>query len=304
MKKTILVLARKYNDIFYAINCVEFKEAKWKKLVIITNGENLSYPCQELFNEIIWIHSSDVSWKGQLKLLFKLFRIRGDLRCDILFTSNIVLLSHLFIAKLSSCKSIVLLEDGYMNYRSDNFDTNKKKDLVLTLLAISKNNILNKIQTSYLLDPDNSKYFYGRRKRLLLNSHLLPIYKGPDLTDKNIFVGQALYLTHPSITMKDYTDIVNKIIKEYNIDYYIPHFYSSQEHINSETLPISSWGVTLEVLASSFKFNLFSFSSSLLFTTKLLNPEIKSTMIKHPKIPEVKDNEIFVKTGIVEKHLH
>lgn len=298
MGKRILVVARKFNDIIYAVNSKEFRNATHKQLLIISNDENLSYPCTDIFDVVIRIHSSNVTWKGQIKLLLEINKIRTKFCCDILFTSNIVLLSHLFIIKTSKCKSIVLLEDGYMNYRNDCFDNNKKKDFVLRLLGINKETCFNLIKATYLLKPESAKYYFGRKKKILLDSKLLPIYNGPDLNNKNIFIGQPLYITNSNINLEKYNEIVNRIIVNYNIDYYIPHLYSSDETIKCPKLRISNWGVTLETVASIYNFNLFSFSSSLLFTTKLINSNIKSTMITHPLVPTIKDIDIFLQSGV------
>ena len=304
MEKTVLVVARKFNDIFYAVNCEEFKKAKRKHLLIIAQNDNQLYPYTDLFDEIFKIESADVSWRGQIKLLSKILQLKNKLYCDILFTSNLVLLSHLFVVKISGCKSIILLEDGYMNYRSDNFDVNRIKNLVLRILGINKKRIFDNIKITYLLDPNEAKYCFGMKKKILLNPSHTPVYIGPDLSNKNIFIGQALYATDPNVSFKTYNEIVNRIIKEYKIDYYIPHFYASQEKIDCPVLNLSEYGVTLEMISNIFKFNIFSFSSSLLFTTRLINPEINSIMVSHNDIPEIVDKDIFVKSGVIISHLN
>lgn len=122
--------------------------------------------------------------------------------------------------------------------------------------------------------------------------------KYPDLNGKRIFVGQPLYNTN-NCSMELYSQAVNYFIKKYKIDYYLPHFYSSPfESINCKILDLGGNAITLETLAALEHFSLVSFSSSLLFTTRMINPNNESIMVSYPGIPKVADSAIFFKCGV------
>ena len=74
--------------------------------------------------------------------------------------------------------------------------------------------------------------------------------------------------------------MVNNIIKKFNIDYYLPHRVASKdENISCPILDLTNSKVTLEVYASYFEFELYGFSSSVLYSTKCINPNIKTYVI-------------------------
>lgn len=140
--QTILVIARKYNDIIYAVSTSEFKHASERNLLIISQNPSNQFPLKEKFDKILRLEIPDVSLRSQFNLFKKIYLIQSELMCDTIFLSNIVLSSHQYIVKKSKCNKIILLEDGYMNYRSDIFDNNFKKDLFMRILGITKKVLL------------------------------------------------------------------------------------------------------------------------------------------------------------------
>lgn len=298
-KYQVLVIARKFNDIIYAVSCDEFQNASNKKLLIISQHPSDCFPLTSMFDETMYVFSPNASWKSQIRLLKDIYKISDKLKSDVILLSNIILFSHFNIVRASKCKNLIMLEDGYMNYRSDIFDNNWKKNLILNFMGFKKLYMKDKISITYLFSPENAKYYFGELRKLVLKSDYYKNYYGPNLNEKSIFVGQPLY--HSNIDeVKEYNYIVNELIKYYNIEFYIPHFNASNnEKINCKQLNISKYGITLEALATYYNFKIYSFSSSLLFTTRIINPRIVSTMIEIQNYHKVLDNEIFIKNGVI-----
>ena len=299
MDSTALVIARKFNDIIYSVSCDEFVSAGVKKLLIISDKKNEKFPMTEIFDDVIYLYEPDVSAKGQFRLLTKINRISSRIKADTVFMSNIILLSHYFIVRKTRCRRIILIEDGFMNYRSTRFDNNWKKDVLLRLMGFSKDYMTRRVERTYLLNPAKAKYFFGNLKTLELKGNNSEGYKGPSLAGKRIFIGQPLYKS-TQMTVEQYNHYVNDIIKKYKIDYYVPHFNAgSEENIKAPALKLSDYGLTFELLASRYTFSLYSFSSSVLFTTRWVNPEIKSVRIAVPGVYQVSDKTIFEESGVL-----
>lgn len=297
---TVLVVARKFNDIFYAVSSKEFKEAKSRKLLIMSNFSKDEFPLLDRFDKVIFIPAPDLTWKGQLRILSQLRKLKRELSCDIIFFSNIVLLAHYYIVKLTGCKRIILLEDGYMNYRGDTFDNNKTKELVLRLMGIGKNYMKNRVVKTYLLNPEEAKYYFGKKEKLNLDSEISNLYTGPGLKNKKIFIGQPIY-KNGKVSKEEYCIVVNQIIKKFGIDYYIPHLSSdTDEEVDTQIINTTNQGITLEAIAANTNFTLYSFSSSLLFTSRLINPQIESYLVEAENIPKLLDKDIFIKSGVKE----
>lgn len=61
-----------------------------------------------------------------------------------------------------------------------------------------------------------------------------------------------------------------------------------------EHIDMSSLQLTLEVLSSIYNMKIYSFSSSVLFTTKLINHKTETFAVTHPKVDTIKsDNMIY-----------
>lgn len=292
----MLVVARKYNDIFYAISTEEWDECSKHYLLMITDRlDQNSYPMQQMFDKIFSIHTS-LSILGIVKLIFSLRKLLRNLDFNVVTISNIVIVANLFILNNRKVKKIVMLEDGLMNY--DNFTPSKSKlkHLFVSLLSINVNEIIQKIKYCYLLKPSNATYYYGKKKLLNIKSELFLNYlsvKDLELNEKSIFVGQPLYRTN-NIMIDEYSKSVNNFIIKNNIDYYLPHTMSSnKENINCKKLDLLQIQSTLEILSSIYNLKLYSFSSSVLYTTKLINKNTKTYAVSHPLISSLEKKNII-----------
>ena len=100
----IVVLAYKFNDIFYAQATHEFKNSSEKILIkfVTENFTDISFPGEDLFNKIINIEIKSHNKYNIISIVYdiqKLFfknEIAGEY---ILFSSNIELITTRFIAK-------------------------------------------------------------------------------------------------------------------------------------------------------------------------------------------------------------
>ena len=115
-----------------------------------------------------------------------------------------------------------------------------------------------------------------------------------NLEGKSIFVGQPLYLMN-NMSVDEYSTIVNNCISQYAIVYYLSHTMSSKkENVVCQHIDMSSLQLTLEVLSSIYNMKIYSFSSSVLFTTKLINHKTETFAVTHPKVDTIKsDNMIY-----------
>lgn len=285
MKKNILIIAYKYNDIFYSLNTEEYKNADKRTIILIKtkNVKNNKFPFLNKFDHIIELNYNNILTLS-LEIIFRIHLKNID---TVILSNPVLLISQLLINKIQS-PQIVLLEDGLMNYY--NFIPSKsfKKKLMQKIFFISEQKILSLIHTTYLLDPSKAIFYFGKPQLLSLyridkiNNNIIFI------NGKSLFVGQNLY-DYGTLSIEEYNKLVNYFIQKYKIDYYIPHIYSSSnENIKCNKIDLNKYGVTLEMLSSEFKFNLYSFSSSVLYSTKLINPSIKTHLLKNEKISNPK----------------
>ena len=281
----ILVVAFKYNDILYALGTSEFQASTYKKLVIFyINGRNpKDFPLQECFDEVEYIQYQE----GIGKLWKNLIRIRSkQWDCDVLTFSNPILLATKYIAKLSKAKKILWLEDGLMNYYplSDiHFNSSRLlKRTVQFFIGLNDKKIFEtKELITYLLCPEMAVSYWGDKKSLNFDKRLFEnemFNKLSFIEGKKLFIGQALYNTD-GIDKDYYVDAVNRVIKEYGIDYYVPHYGSKDEMIDCDFLNLQDYHVTFEFLACVYSFTLYSVTSTLLYSTKKINPKVSTYML-------------------------
>lgn len=289
MRKVVLVIAFKFNDILYAINTVEFKQADYHKLIIFYNDavSPSDYPCLGAFDTVKCIHYTH-DLKSVAKSIVQVFKIKKMLRADCMITSIPLLLIIRFIFNLSKVQDVIWIEDGLLNYvkpESDLLKTStvhaKIKQIVQLLLGVDEMKLVNKISSTYLLLPDEAIYYYGTKKKLTVDSI---DYKEFDfLEGKKLLIGQNLYPHFCSFD--DYIRITNDVISRLNIDYYIPHLLADlreNDIIKGNVLNLSKKGVTLEMLASTYNFTIVSYGSSLLYTAKVINCNVYTIYIKLP----------------------
>lgn len=305
-QKRLLVIAFKYNDILYALGTNEFQEATYKELVIFyVKGRNpKDFPLQGSFDSVNYIkyHSSlMLLWLNLLKIRFKSWR------CDVLTFSNPILLAIKLISKLSKAKKVLWLEDGLMNYYplSDiSYSSSQRIKLWAQAIFRLKDEVAygNKEQVTYLLCPDMAVSYWGAVKQLCFNIKNFKtdlLEKLSFLDGRSFFIGQPLYY-YNNIRKEDYESCVNEIIKKYRVDYYVPHFGSGDEKINCPFLDLQKYHITFEFLACAYQFTLYSINSTLLYSTKKINPQVNTYMVN---LKGIDNNKVILQktvNGIIE----
>lgn len=283
---TLLVIARKFNDIFYAISTSEWTRFKRRVLVIFANnGFSEQFPFQEMFDDVLVLGSTE-NRKNSIHIIRDIRRVKKRIRCDAVMVSNVVLVVNQYLMKISGGRQIFLLEDGLMNYYDFHPSTSRLKYITQLFLGINERKLFNRITETFLLVPGMARYYGGKLAQLQLKPLIMPIWEKLDIVDKKIFVGQCVY-KFGYMSLEEYNRRVNQIIKKYDIDYYLPHaFASEEEQIDCPVLDLSKLHITLEVLASQFNFELYSFCSSVLYTTRVINSNVKSYLVHIPELTE------------------
>lgn len=298
--KRLLVIAKKYNDIFYALSIPEWKESSHKILLIITDklsGEN--YPMRHCFDEVHCIHQQK-GGIGQFLTNLEIKRLIHSLSYNTVILSNISLVSNKLILCSSKCKDAILLEDGYMNYYEFKEPNYLNKRIVMGLLGINQETVMSKITKTYLLKPSESKYSFGKLERLELDTKSFSdqIGKLPKLQGKKLFVGQPLYhsYTGNTISIEEYNEYVNEAIKKFGIDYYVPHTMADdREDVHCDIFNLGDYSITFEILASLYDLEFYSVSSTVLYSTKIINPNVKSFMLVFQKVKKPTPDNILYK---------
>lgn len=281
---TLLVIARKFNDIFYAVSTPVWHQSKHRILVIFAKiGFSELFPLKDKFDDVIIFDSSDKR-SNNLHIIQEIYKTRKYVQCDAILVSNVVLVANQYLIKITKCQQIFLLEDGLMNYYDFRPSASLIKHLTQLILGIDEQKLFNRIRKTFLLSPKLAKYYRGELVQLQLTPQVLLIPDSLDIDGKKIFVGQCLY-KFGYMSLPQYNIIVNRIIKQHDIDYYLPHpFASNEEHIDCPILNLNKSHITLEILASQFKFELYSFCSSVLYSTCIINPNIKNCLIRIPEL--------------------
>lgn len=299
----LLVIARKYNDIFYAVSTPEWQQFDCHILVIFTEKKSLEgYPLLSLFDDIINLHCSGAR-TGTLFLLWKIKAIEKRVQCTAVMMSNMVLVANQYLAKISGGKHIILLEDGLMNYYDFKPSKNKFKRCVQSFLGIDECKVFNNISHTYLLAPQLARYYGGTVNPLKLENKI--IFEDAQLQDiegKTIFVGQCLY-RFGNMSVGAYNDRVNHLIKKYHIDYYLPHAFAlGDENIDCQVLDLGKSHATLEVFAARYNFTIYSFCSSVLYSTRIINPAVRSYLIRLPELLDKSELPVIKKycSGIID----
>lgn len=295
--QNMLVVARKYNDIYYAISTDEWKRCKNHYLLMITDRlDKAKYPMQHLFKEVFTIHTEKGTW-GYFRQCINIKSILSQIDFSVVTVSNLALVSNLCVLSSNKTKEALLLEDGLMNYYQFKPSQRLSKKTLEFVLGVNEVSALKKITKTYLLKPELAQYYYGAPTQLHLDVNTFLKHANIDhrIEGKSIFVGQDLYNVS-DISLDEYCDIVNRVVKEHNIDLYIPHTRSSlAEHIECKTFDLSESLATLEIYASLFPLKIYSFSSSVLYTTKIINSEVETYSIRSPRTDLIDDDSIIYK---------
>lgn len=299
----LLVIARKYNDIFYAVSTPEWTQFKRRVLVVFTEKKSIEgFPLLSLFNDIIELDCSK-SRIGNLLLLRKIKTLKKRVKCAAVMMSNVVLVANQYLLKVSGSQQLLLLEDGLMNYYDFKPSESKFKRLVQYFLGINEHKIIANISRTYLLVPALARYYGGIPEPLHLNRQA--IFEDTQLQHiegKTIFVGQCLY-RFGNMSIEGYNERVNHIIKKYHIDYYLPHAFAlSGENIDCQVLDLSKSRATLEVFAARYNFTIYSFCSSVLYSTRIINPDVRSYLIRLPELRNQSELPVITEycSGVVD----
>ena len=298
----LLVIARKFNDVFYAVSTSEWQRSDRRVLAIFAGREFAEqFPLQEEFDDVIVFDSGD-SRLSNIGTIRKIRRVRKRIRCDAVMLSNIVLVVNQYLMKMSECRHVFLLEDGLMNYYDFRPSFRRIKYLTQLLLGINEQKLFGRISKTFLLAPDMARYYGGNLIQLRLSSTILRNRVRSDIEGKKIFVGQCLY-RFGYMSLETYNERVNRIVKKYCIDYYLPHAFALDgEQIDCPIFDLGKLHTTLEVLALQSDFVLYSFCSSVLYTTRIVNANVESYLVRIPELLEKSDLPVIKKycSGIID----
>lgn len=293
----MLVIARKYNDIFYAMSTTEWEQSNEHYLLVVTNHkDSVKFPMLKYFDKvfIVCFQSGNL---GYFRQCLRIKQIANSLSYSYVVCSNPAMVANYCAINTKKIRYAILLEDGLMNYYNFRPSECLSKKLLALVLGININKVLSSIVKTYLLKPELVKFHIGKKVKLNLKSDVFlnSLNLNPNIQGCSIFVGQPLY-NKLGITVSEYCDLVNRIIKKYKIDFYLPHHSASElETIDCKIFDLSDSLATLEIFAMVYNFTLYSFSSSVLYTTKFINPNIKSYAIKHLKTDCIEDENIIYK---------
>lgn len=278
--KVSLCIAFKFNDVFYSINTEEFQLSGFKILVIFRTKKNKDYkfPFLELFNNVYYVDYSP-SYYGIFQALRHIRKHKFPHIDYVLFSNIRLIVVQYLVTRLIGLPNLIMVEDGLMNYLNQKVYTRNKffKIALSFILGIKIGRIEERVLYTYLFKPEIAYYFLGITKKLRLNSCL--ISKGclfDKLSNKSVLIGSNIY-DYGEIDLQEYNFLTNKILKQFNIDYYVPHHSASNgERINGEILDISEYGVTFEMILSFINnLRLYSMSSSVLFSCYVMGEQTK-----------------------------
>lgn len=308
-QNTLIVLARKYNDIYYSICTEEWQSHKRHVLLIMPNrADACSYPCQSMFDEVIVLPADkSISIIDRLFYIFTLKKYLKGVKGDLIVMSNPEMFINRIIYKFTQCNGIIFVEDGLMNYYNYKAGNGLIKKFLSFCYGVSNNCYLPKIIKTYVNYPEKSKYFFGKTVKLNLSDIVTDPFLNithiniPNLNGKRILIAQDVVEPGDENIYK-HAGFFNSIIKEFKIDYYVPRCAHFKEKISGcEILNINDTGLTLELLAGKYNFEVYGFSTSLLFTLKAINPQIKSHRIVSSKCYELLIPQILIdNTDILE----
>lgn len=277
----LLIIARKFNDVFYAVSVPDWEKFNQHILIIVAdNNLGKNFPLGKCFDKVLYLPQKKSKIINLLNAVVKINRLKSDLQCNAIALSNPTMAINQYLIKKANCNYVLFLEDGLMNYYDYSPRQTWQKRLICRILRINENDILSKISKTYISNTQLAKYYFGQPCQLHINfNHILSNIDGVEnFSDKRIFVGQDLY-HYGYCSINEYNARVNSLLKKLKVDIYIPHaFASPEEEITGCDIRVIT-GATMEVLAAQQDFTIISFNSSVLFTTKNINPKIKTIAI-------------------------
>lgn len=299
---TLLVIARKFNDVFYAMSTPEWRDARHRVMAIFARAEFAGqFPFREEFDDII-VFGAGQSLTDYAGVLQAIRAERARIRCDAVMLSNMVLVSNQYLIKVSGARDVFLLEDGTMNYYDFLPSSSRMKYLTQWFMGINQKELFRRVSRTYLLDPDMARYYGGNAVRLRLSPTILQNRIRSDIQGKKIFVGQRPYY-FGLMSLEAYCERVNRFVRKHRIDYYLPHAFAAPEvRIDCPVLDIGKLQVTLEILAAQYDFVIYSFGSSVLYSTRVINPGIETYLVRTPELPAMSELPVMKKycSGIVD----
>jgi hypothetical protein len=262
----IIVLAFKYNDIFYAQATPEFEKSSEKILIkfVTENFIDNPFPGEDLFTKIINIKvksHNKYHLIGIINDINKLFRKNKFIGEYILLLSNIELIITRFIAKKNIIKSIVLLEDGLMNYYYPIRPSTGLKRIIEFLLRINFNTIKKNISGTYLNNPDLALYYFGKKLRFSHTNFQCNDFLVKKIVNKKLFIGGGYFENFNIITK---VKIIKYLIEFENIDYFIPHHFDTFDWSSLiEIIDLRKEKITLEMIFDKISFiKIYGFGTS------------------------------------------
>ena len=293
----LLVIARKFNDIYYSMSLPQWNDATTRHLIIISNGiPKESFPNQDVFDKVIFIRYDGESVKNIISVIRKLHSIKIP-KAKVVVLSNPILVTNQYIIKRARPDQLIFIEDGSMNYSSFSPSKSRAKKMLQFSLGINEKRILSSINSTFLFYPEKSTFFFGTPMKLELRRNIFPLGENTHIIEgKRLLVGQPLY-DHGFLSIERYNFIINEAIKKFDIDFYVPHaFASSKEEIIGNKLNLSDFNVTLEAFASKHAFEIFSLGSTVLYSCKTINPKVRSVLLTIPDEGMQKLDTRFVKS--------
>lgn len=290
MQKKIVVLAFKFNDIFYASSTDEFQGGTKKTLLILADKiPRDKYPGLERFDDVYYYRVS----VNRLAQIFLAMRIVKDHKRElwgaILIVSNPYIVLTQIIMIFGRVSEGVMIEDGVMNYYANGGGSSKRKLIQYNLLKIF--NFWKYFNFTYLIYPEKALTYIGEPRRLALNKEVesegsLILYSF--LKDKSILIGGG------AIEFLDNCDkerIVASLGKQLSLDYYIPHHSDRVGACGLNVLDLNSEKLTLEMIypyCSGLK--VYSFGSSAAFNARGINEAIDVIYLRLIDIKGMNDN--------------
>ena len=248
----IFVIAFKFNDIFYAQSIPEFEKASKRILIkfVSKNFSQVPFPREDLFSKVysmpINAEKISVSIPAILFRVSRLLREIGQKKRNILITSNIELIITRFIAKRRLFDSIILLEDGLMNYYYPIKKSIGLKKVVEFFLNINFDYIKEKISCTYLNNPDLAVYFFGRKIKFPHIGFPESSSLAHKLSNKKLFIGGGYF---ENLNYRSKFNIIEYLKEFENVDYFIPHHFDTFPWSDTfETIDLQSEQSTLEMI--------------------------------------------------------
>lgn len=275
------IICWKYNDFFYSIsNSSVHENASRLVIVICSEKEKFTIPIEKYSNTILFFEYNIKSILSLIKVLLEVFLKLKYINVNKVYISNPILIINQFIIKVLKSKDVILVEDGIMNYYNFIPNTSKMKRIMQSILGISNQKTFTFINKTLLLAPNKAVFYYGRKAKLNIKEFDISGELLRRVENKNILIGTPFY-KQGRISVEDYSKLLNYIVEKYRIDLYLPHLTADKsENVNIPILNMGDYNCTFEILASKANFSIFSFGSSVSYTTKLINPNISSCIFE------------------------